>query len=541
MTWVKDFIMKISLQTKVLSLISILLLLIIILLAVIFSYMQALETERHVEQLAQQAARSISLMPEIITIVEKNEKSQKVHSIAARLKEQIDAEDVIIENRKEIVYSYSAPDLIGEKNFDYISFRALVFGGSYTMEAPSHNGPSLLGVVPIYADNGNYNKVLGVVIVKFLKKDIYNSIYKQIKSIALFSLVVLMVGIIGGIFLTKSIRKDTLGLEPHEISSLYRERNAIILSIKEGVIAFNQQGKLTLINHSASKMLNLTEADIGQDIEEIIPDMNMMELLKSGKALTDIEISINGTNFIFSIIPIIENDSIVGGVASFKDKTELKKIMDTLSEVKDYSEGLRAQTHEFANKLYLLSGLLQLGRHKEAYEYIQQESKIHHTQNQILFSQIRDTNIQAILLGKIGKASELKIQFEIDQESSIDTLPPHITVSDLVTMIGNIIDNAFDAVRNEQMKQVTFNITDIGNDIIIEVIDYGKGIPDDKFDSLFIKGYSSKGKNRGYGLFNVKDVVTRLEGTIEVSPNQGKGTIFTIYLPKKYKNHYGVE
>ncbi len=532
--------MKISLQTKVLGLISILILLIIALLAGIFSYMQALETKQHVEQLAGQAARSISLMPEIIHMVEKNEASKNVHSIAARLKEQIDAEDVIIENRKEIVYSYSAPEMIGERNFDYISFRALVFGGSYTIESQSHNGPSLLGVVPIYKDNGNYDKIVGVVIVKFLKKDIFSSIYKQIKSITLFSLGVLIIGLIGGIFLTKSIRKDTLGLEPHEIASLYRERNAIILSIKEGVIAFNQHGKLTLINHSARQMLNLTEADTGQDIEEIIPDLNMMELLKSGKALTDIEITIKGNNFIFSIIPIIENKSIVGGVASFKDKTELKKIMDTLSEVKDYSEGLRAQTHEFANKLYLLSGLLQLGRYKEAYEYIQQESKIHQTQNQILFSQILDTNVQAILLGKIGKASELKIQFEIDPESSIDTLPFHITVSDLVTVIGNIIDNAFDAVRNEQMKLVTFNITDIGNDIIIEVIDNGKGIPDDKIDSLFIKGYSSKGKNRGYGLFNVKEIVTRLKGTIEVGPNLGKGTIFTIYLPKKLNND-GVE
>lgn len=533
--------MKISLQTKVLSLISILILLIIILLAGIFSYMQALETKRHVEQLAGQAARSLSLMPEIISMVEKNKVSKNVQSIAAQLKEQIDAEDVIIENRKEIIYSYSAPEIIGEKNFDYISFRALVFGGSYTIETESHNGPALLGVVPIYKNNGNYSKVLGVVIVKFLKKDIFSSIYKQIKSITLFSLGVLMIGIIGGIFLTKSIRKDTLGLEPHEISSLYRERNAIILSIKEGVIAFNQHGELTLINHSASKMLNLTDSDTGQHIEEIIPDLNMMGLLKSGKSLTDIEISINCNNFIFSIIPITENDSIVGGVASFKDKTEFKKILDTLSEVKDYSEGLRAQTHEFANKLYLLSGLLQLGRYSEAYEYIQQESKIHHTQNQILFSQIRDTNVQAILLGKIGKASELKIQFEIDPESSIDTLPSHITVSDLVTLMGNIVDNAFDAVRNEQLKHVTFNITDIGNDIIIEVIDTGKGIPDEKFDSLFIKGYSSKGTNRGYGLFNVKEIVDRLEGTIEVSPNQVKGTIFTIYLPKNLKNNHGVE
>ena len=159
----------------------------------------------------------------------------------------------------------------------------------------------------------------------------------------------------------------------------------------------------------------------------------------------------------------------------FEDKTELKKLMNTISEVRDYSEGLRAQTHEYANKLYLLSGLLQLERYQDAYEFIQKEAALHQHRNQILFNQIHDANVQAILFGKLGRASEKKINLEIDADSYVDSLPSHIGVADIITIIGNLIDNAFEAVKQQTEKKVAFSITGLGNDIIIEVTDYGKG------------------------------------------------------------------
>jgi CitB family two-component system sensor histidine kinase CitS len=236
--------------------------------------------------------------------------------------------------------------------------------------------------------------------------------------------------------------------------------------------------------------------------------------------------------FIFNLIPIFENEYVVGVVSSFRDKTELTKLIDTISEVREYSEGLRAQTHEYANKLYLLSGLLQLERYQDAFEFIQKESTSHQYRNRILFNQIHDANVQAILLGKLGKASEKKIILEIDADSYVDPLPSHIEVTDIITIIGNLIDNAFDAVVQQKEKRVSFSITSLGKDIIIEVTDSGKGISEDVVDSLFSLGYSSKGLNRGYGLFNVKRTVEYLGGTIEVSNEKHGGAIFTVYLPK---------
>lgn len=525
---------KISLQTKILRLISTLILFIVLLLASIFAYLQYVDAITQVKQLALQSAMTISLMPELKESIENSDLEQNFRPIADQVMDQVNAENIIIEDREKIIYSHINPSQVGKRSSDHTSNHALIFGGSKNFEVERESGSVLIGKVPIIADSGEYTRVIGTVSVEYLEKYIYQNIYKRIKSILIASLIVLILGIIGGVFFTKSIRKDTMGLEPHEISSLYRERSAILLSVKEGIIAIDQNGFLTLINHSARFMLNLMEGNtIGQHIKFVLPTMKIDHVLQEGKPLHNVEILINDKVFIFNFIPIIENSRIMGVVSSFRDKTELKKLVDTITEVREYSEGLRAQTHEYYNKLYLLSGLLQLERYQDAFEFIQKEAANHEHQNNILFNQIHDINVQAILLGKLGNASEKKIDFEIDPDSFVDPLPSHMEVTDIITIIGNLIDNAFDAIIHQKERKVTFSITGIGNDIIIEVEDNGIGIAEDMLDSIFYLGNSSKGENRGYGLFNVKQIVECLGGTVEVKNNKDGGAIFTVFLPKK--------
>lgn len=524
---------RITLKTKILGLISSLILLIITLLASVFAYLQAVDTRNQVEQLALQAAKSISLMPELRDAIEQEDLETQFRPIAEQVIDQVNAANIIIENRDKIIYSHVEND-IEESGLDDTNDLALLFGGSNIFEVERSSGSVIMGKVPIMADYGDFQRIIGVVSVEFLETDIYRNIISRIKTIVIASIVILMLGIIGGIFLTKSIRKDTLGLEPHEISSLYLERSAILLSIKEGILAIDQNGLLTLINHSAKKMMNLNEERlIGQHINDVLKNSEIEEVLQTGKTMHNVEILLNDIVFIFNVIPIIKNNQIMGAVSSFRDKTELKNLINTISEVRAYSEGLRAQTHEYTNKLYLISGLLQLERYKDAFDFIQKESITYQHRNQILFNQIHDANVQAILLGKLGKASEKKITLEIDPDSHVDPLPSNIEVTDIITIIGNLIDNAFDAVTNQQSKKVLFSITGFGNDIIIEVTDNGKGLSEEQIDTIFTLGYSSKGENRGYGLFNVKRIVESLRGTIEVHNDKSGGAIFTVYLPKK--------
>lgn len=533
---------KIPLQTKILGLISALVFFIVILLAGIFAYLESIDTRAQVEQLALQTAKTIALMPELREGIEQKDIDSRFRPIAEQVKDQVNAADIVIENREEIIYSHVDSTLISQKSMDPANYQALIFGGSNNFEVARKQGSVLTGKVPVIADYGEYTQIIGTVSVEFLERDIYQSITERIKMIGLASLAVVLLGIIGGVLLAKSIRNDTLGLEPHEIASLYRERNAILLSVKEGIIAIDGKGFITLINHSAKSMLNLdSENLLGQPIKHFLHHIKIDDVLRTEKAVTNAEVPINEKTFIFNIIPIIENGTVAGAVSSFRDKTELKSLMNTITEVREYSDGLRAQTHEYANKLFLLSGLLQLDRHQEALEFIQKESVIHQQQNQVLFNQIHDTHVQAVLLGKISKASEKKILFEIDAESYVDPFPVHIEAADIAIIIGNLLDNAFDAVEHQLEKKVAFSITGVGSEIIIEVTDNGKGISSEALTSLFTLGYSSKGDKRGYGLFNVKRIVESLGGTVEVNNVREGRTIFTVYLPKKREGQQGAK
>ncbi|MFB5580785.1 sensor histidine kinase [Bacillus albus] len=524
---------KVSLQTKIVSLIIALILFVVLLLAGIFVYIQSVDTKRQVEQLALQTAKSLSFMPAIKDAFQNNEHKSTIQSIAEQVREQAGADYVIIEDRFGVMYSHSNSDLIGIMSNNPYNYEALTFGGYYTLEGKGESGPALMAKAPIIVRNGDYDQVVGVVTVEFLIKGIESNILSRTKEIILFSLAVLLVGIIGGILLARSIRKDTLGLEPNEIAALYRERSAILLSIKEGIIAIDQNGFITMMNTSAEEMLHVNDDYMQQHISKVLPNFNMERVLE-----TDQEIAFQDKVFILNMTPILENNSTVGVVCSFRDKTELQNLVNTISEVRKYSEDLRAQTHEFTNKLFVLSGLLQLGHYREAIEFIQQESNIHQSQNHILFHQIHDAKVQAILLGKIGTASEKKIDFHIEGDSALHPLPDHIKVSHLITILGNIIDNAFDAVSGQEDKSISFFVTDIGHDIVFEVIDSGIGVPEEKISTIFQKGFSTKGNNRGYGLANVKEMVDVLEGTIEIQNEKNGGAIFTIYLPKNIERKY---
>ncbi len=525
--------LKVSLQTKILSLIITLILFIVFLLTGIFVYIQSVDTKRQVEQLALQTAKSISFMPEIKEAFQTGNSKSYIQPIAEQVREQAGADNVIVEDRHGVIYSHSDPNWIGRKSANLYNDQALSFGGYYTLEGTGSAGPALMAKAPIIVDYGDYDQVVGVVTVEFLKKGIQSNILNRIKEIILFSLAVLLVGIIGGTLLARSIRKDTLGLEPNEIASLYRERNAILLSIKEGIIAIDQKGLITMMNTSAKDMLDLDNDYLHRHITEVLPNSHMMRVLETGILENNQEMPLKEKVFILNMTPIVENNQTVGVVCSFRDKTELQRLIDTISEVRKYSEDLRAQTHEFTNKLFVLSGLLQLGHYAEAFEFIQQESSVHQSQNHILFHQILDVKVQAILLGKLGTASEKKIQFHIESDSTLNPLPDHIEISHLITILGNIIDNAFDAVSNQSEKYVSFFVTDIGNDVVLEVVDSGIGVPGERIDTIFEKGFSTKGNNRGYGLSNVKEMVDSLQGTIEITNQKNGGAIFTIYLPKK--------
>lgn len=525
--------LKFSLQTKILVLVLSLVFLIIITLTATFSYFEAKEIEEQKGETALKISKTISFMPEIINAIEKNDPAEVIQPIAERIREQIDAEFIVVGNEDGIRYSHPEPERIGEEMVGGDNYRALTEGEYYISRADGSLGPSLRGKSPIVDEN---NEIIGIVSVGFLIKDIKEQMLQDVISVTWKSIIVFVIAIVGSIMLARNIRKDTMGLEPYQIAKLYTERDAILQSIKEGILSYDESGRITMMNHTAEKLLNVHGDFKHLKIEALLPSAPLYHVFKTEKPQMDQEVSLENKTLIVNQTPIFHNNEVREVVASFRDKTEFEQMVNTISEVQRYSEDLRAQTHEYTNKLYVLSSLLQLGEYDEAVHMIQNETTNFALKNRVLVNQIEDTKVQAVILGKMGKASEKKIEFDIDTNSSLKTLPSHIQLTQLIVIIGNLVDNAFEAViNNKNNRTVTFFATDLGKDIIFEVHDNGTGINDENKALLFRRGYTEKESNeqRGFGLANVNESVTQLGGMVEVQSEIGEGSVFTIYLPKE--------
>ncbi|WP_335714448.1 sensor histidine kinase [Neobacillus drentensis] len=490
--------------------------------------------------MALEISKTVSFIPPIISAFQTNDPSKTIQPIAEKIRKETGAEFVVIGNKEGIRYSHPITSKIGKKMRGGDNEKALNKGEFYVSKAKGSLGPSIRGKSPIFNENGD---VIGIVSVGFLLQDVRQQIMNTLSKVLLVSLFALIISLIGSILLGRNIRKDTMGLEPYEIASLYKEKNAVLHGVKEGILAINKDGFITMMNQPAKRLLHIKGSVRHLKVDGLFPSDYLYEVLRTGNPQEDKEMVWKDKTVIVNCTPLFDETGISGVVASFRDKTEIEQMVNTISEVKSYSEDLRAQTHEFTNKLYVLMGLLQLGEYEQAIEMIQTETQNFQIQNSIVFNHIKDTKVQAILLGKLGKASEKKINFEIVADSYLEELPSHIKLSNLIIILGNLIDNAFEAVYGKESPTVKLFTTDIGSDIIFEIADNGKGISEREIPLLFNRGYSSKTgvEPRGFGLANAEEAVAEMNGMIEVQSNPENGTVFTVYLPKEYERSQKVE
>lgn len=529
-------IQNISLQTKITSLVIGIMTILICGLLSFFAYFDIQQVYEHRKNLSLQTAKTLSFVPDIqeaIITKDSNELQYLIHRFS-HLKEGM---FVVIQNRDGEIVAHPDEKLIGSHQPFIDGYMAIVFGGYYTMESSEFVGPAIVGKAPVY--NKEATQIIGVVTVGYLKSEIKQVIFQRLNNILFFTVFIVLLGILFSYMLARHIRNETLGLEPREIAALYRSRVSILSSINEGVIATDENGKVTLVNQSAKELLNLSEEHQNLMIDAILPDVDIKQMMIDKQPIVNKEIHLNHKNIIINSVPILNHDQFVGTVTTFRDKTQIMELLSTLSDVKKYSDDLRAQTHEFSNKLHVIAGLIQLKKYEEVQKLIDDEVKKNAQYNRLIFEQIKDHKIQAVLLGKISKASEKKVDFMIDPNSSLDELPEHINLSYIITIIGNLIDNALDAVLERPDPKVTFFTVDFGDDIIFEIADNGPGIQAEEIELIFEPGYSTKPQhteNRGFGLYNVKEAVQALNGSLEVKSDQS-GTTVTVYIPKKRKKN----
>ncbi|MCG8483099.1 MAG: ATP-binding protein, partial [Clostridia bacterium] len=356
--------------------------------------------------------------------------------------------------------------------------------------------------------------------------------------IVLLTLFGLVVGTIGAFLLAKNIKNSLMGLEPSQITKLYNENIAMMDAIHEGILAVDQDGRVTIINDSAMNMLKIEEKNKnnikGKNVKSVFPTSMLPRVLESGIAEYDKELITNDTIVVANRVPIISKGKIIGAIATFRDKTELTMLAEELTGVKLIIEALRANSHEFANKLHVILGLIKIGEIEEAKNYI---INVADTQQQILsmiIKRIKDPTIAGLILGKFSRAKELGISIKIDKRTKLECKHKNINSNVLVTIIGNLIANALESVSksDKEEKSINVRIEESESKIIIEVGDSGVGIKKENIKKIFERGFTDKSESRGIGLALVKENVQSLNGEIKVISKINKGTTFTIILPK---------
>ncbi|WP_336771033.1 sensor histidine kinase [Paenibacillus sp. MMO-58] len=525
------------LQTKLILIICSLLAFVIISLGGIFYVVITTLLEKQIGEQALKVAETLAVMPEIRNAFDDQNPALVIQPLAESVRLETGAQYIVVGNREGVRYSHPIPErigglMVGGDNGPVLEGKPII------SEATGSMGPSLRGKAPIFDKSG---RVIGIVSVGFLTGNV-NSITDAYQiEVMLVSFVVLVVGTIGSILIARSVRRSIHGLEPKEIGELYMEKQAILESIREGIIAINRAGRITLANRYAHQLLAIPEHEsiIGKQVEEIIPNTGLMDVVRSGLAQSDREMLIGEEEVIVNRVPIKDfQNRVSGAVSSFRSKSELYRLAEELSQVKRFADSLRAQTHEFSNKLYVISGLIQLESYQEAIELISREASVHQNLVQFIMREVPDPVIAGLLIGKYNHAKELKITFRVDEESSFRDIPPHIDRSLLVTIIGNLVDNAMEAVLarrelDEDNKLTSLFLTDLGDDLIIECEDNGVGIPEDFSEAIFKKGFSTKqGEHRGIGLSLVEHAIHKLNGYLTFSRSSQGGTIFTVAIPK---------
>jgi len=457
--------------------------------------------------------------------------SDSIQRFTERLRKETTAAYIVVGDRNEIRFSHPDPEKIGQHFVGGDLRPAIDEGKSYSSEAVGTLGPSLRGIVPVYDWE---HEIIGFVAVGYLFTRINELIHEKQLEILGYIAIVLVFGVIGATIIASGMKAAIMGLEIHEIAALFHERNAIIGAIREGIIAVDGLGRMTYVNQAARRYIGerFTGKLRGKSLADVCPGSDLVTAIEAGEKVLDREMIMAERVMLVNVLPLERPAE--GSVASFRPKDELDRLARELSHMQEYSELLRAQTHEYSNKMHTIAGLLQLGAHQEALDLVINEASGYQELVRNLAESVPDPVLAGLILGKYNRACELKIELEFDPQNSFSDVPAALDREPLVTILGNLLDNAFDAVREKGPGGlVRLFLTDLGPDLVIEVEDSGRGVALAVADHLFETGVTTKsGSGRGTGLALVKRAVDSLHGQITFAEGELGGALFTVIIPK---------
>lgn len=475
-------------------------------------------------------ARTVAEMSDVKKSLQEKNGWSSLNSVIEKIRIINDTDYIVVMNMDRVRYSHPVKEMIGKPSKGADEDPAFA-EHIYFSKAKGEIGTFIRAFMPIKDKNLNQ---IGVVVVGNKIPNFFE-IMDELGGEFLFIIsLTLIFGLIGSLMLANHIKKQMFQLEPYEIKRMLEERTETFHSINEGVIAIDSHEIITVFNEKAKQVFGVDGDVVGKPIRAVLKDTRLPEIVEKNQAVYNEEIKVSGKVILSNRIPIKKDNELIGAVAIFQDRTEVTKLAEELTGVKNFVEALRVQSHEHMNKLHTIAGLIQLGKIDKALQLAHNTSEEQGNVANFLNETIKNDAVAGLLLSKVSRGKELGIQVNIDQNSYLEAFPYQLDQHDFVVLLGNLIENAFGSFEQIEVenKRIDISIEQSEDVCGILVEDNGCGIKEAYIPRLFEKGFTmNKPNGTGYGLFLVNQIVEKGRGEIKVSSYEGEGTSFIITFP----------
>ncbi|MFJ7087767.1 ATP-binding protein [Streptomyces griseus] len=471
-------------------------------------------------------AQSTAAQPEIVRDLSSTDPSDRgpVQSAAERVRRATGAEYVVVMDRRGVRWSHPETDRIGAV---VSTDPGEALRGREVMEIDSGTlGRSARGKVPLFGPTG---EVIGAVSVGIEYDSVRARLLGAIPGLLAYAGGALAVGALAAYLISRRLQRQTHDLAFSDISALLTEREAMLHGIREGVVALDGAGRVQLLNDEAQRLLGVGPEAAGRTLEEVLGEGRTADVL-AGRVVGDDLLAVRGSRVLLANRMPTDDG---GAVVTLRDRTELEHLGRELDSTTGLIDALRAQDHEHANRLHTLLGLLELEMHEDAMEFVTEVVGVHRATAEQVTEKVQDPLLAALLVGKTTVAAERGVSLRL----APGTLLPDRVVDPrgLVTVVGNLVDNATDAAAGSDAARIEVGLRTEGRTVVLEVRDSGPGVPREQHASIFTEGWSTKdlpahGK-RGLGLALVRRLAERQGGRVTVSAADGGGAVFTVVLP----------
>lgn len=448
-----------------------------------------------------------------------------VQAEAERIRKASGAEYVVVMNMDGIRWSHPDPKQIGSV---VSTDPRQALAGQEIMQIDNGTlGRSARGKVPLRDSAG---KIVGAVSVGIEYNSVRARLIHAIPGLLAYAGAALAIGSLVAYLISRRVQRQTRDLAFSDISSLLVEREAMLHGIREGVVALDRGGRVRLLNDEAQRLLGIGEEAVGRSLDEALGEGRTTDVLAGRVTGTDL-LTVRGQRvLVANRMPTDDG----GAVATLRDRTEVEQLGRELDSTRGLIDALRAQDHEHANRMHTLLGLLELEMYDDAVEFVGEVVGDHRATAEQVTEKIHDPLLAAVLVGKAAVAAERGVTLSLAERTLLpDRL---IDPRGLVTMVGNLVDNALDAVAGTPHARVEVELRAEGRAAVLRVRDTGPGVPVEQRELVFADGWSTKkppahGK-RGIGLSLVRRLAERQGGSARVTEADGGGAEFVVVLPE---------